>query len=86
MVKAEGGPDAFVRAVRCSIPNTADYAEARSIALTTIQHRLWDYAMQDVATFVSFLGARWAPIGADNDPHGLNANWVPNVLKLFKRS
>ena len=32
--------------------------------------------------FITFLGSRYAPIGADNDPHNLNAHWVRNV-KFF---
>lgn len=36
-------------------------------------------------TFIEFLGARWAPIGADNDPTALNANWVPNVTAMYYR-
>ena len=29
--------------------------------------------------FIVFLGNRWAPIGAANDPTGLNKNWITNV-------
>lgn len=29
--------------------------------------------------FVVFLGNRYCPVGADNDPDNLNKNWVPNV-------
>ena len=29
--------------------------------------------------FITFLGARWAPVGAANDPTNLNRNWVRNV-------
>src|SRR5699024_5534210 len=28
------------------------------------------------------LGNTYAPIGADNDPNGLNKNWIPTVTKL----
>lgn len=37
--------------------------------------------------FIHFLGRRYCPIGADNDPNGLNKHWIPNVTKfanLFK--
>ena len=34
-------------------------------------------------TFIEFLGARWAPVGADNDPTALNVNWVPNVTAMY---
>lgn len=87
MVVAEGGKDAFIRAVRCSIPNTTDYAEARDIAANTIAHALADFVVNDdkLAEFVRFLGSRWAPIGAANDPTNLNANWVSNVLASLRK-
>lgn len=79
--KAEGGEDALVKAVRRSVPTCADYAQALDITARSIVHRLSDYVKERwLVDFVHFLGARWAPVGADNDPHGLNANWVPNVL------
>lgn len=34
-------------------------------------------------SFISFLGKTYAPMGAENDPHGLNKNWVKNVSFLF---
>jgi len=36
-------------------------------------------------TFIAFCGARIAPIGAKNDPDGLNRNWVPNVLAFYRK-
>lgn len=35
--------------------------------------------------FVDFMQSRWAPIGAENDPKNLNANWAPNVRSLLKK-
>lgn len=35
--------------------------------------------------FIEYLGNRWAPIGAENDPEGLNVNWIPNVTSLFEK-
>jgi len=29
--------------------------------------------------FIVSLGARYCPVGADNDPTGLNAHWIKNV-------
>lgn len=29
--------------------------------------------------FVTYLGKRYCPVGADNDPQGLNRHWVKNV-------
>jgi len=35
--------------------------------------------------FISFLGSRYCPIGAENDPNGLNKHWVANVTHYAKR-
>ncbi len=35
--------------------------------------------------FVDFLGNRYCPVGAKNDPNGLNVNWKRNVLTILKR-
>ena len=90
MVVAEGGDAAMVRAVQISVPTCGTIAEARVIAANTIAHALWDYVRLNhqpgmgiepsFEDFVAFLGSRWAPVGAENDPTNLNANWVPNVL------
>lgn len=34
---------------------------------------------QDRRDFIGFLGDRYCPVGADNDPHGLNRHWKGNV-------
>tara|TARA_Y100000401_G_scaffold110616_1_gene107993 strand:+ start:486 stop:974 length:489 start_codon:yes stop_codon:yes gene_type:complete len=35
--------------------------------------------------FVVFLGKRYCPVGADNDPNGLNKHWIKNVRKLYAK-
>jgi hypothetical protein len=35
------------------------------------------------ATTIAEIGAHWAPIGAANDPAGLNANWVGGVAAAY---
>jgi hypothetical protein len=45
-----------------------------------------DYIKADpdrAKAFVAFWGARWAPVGAENDPHDLNRHWVPNVVQTW---
>ena len=32
---------------------------------------------------VDKIGAVYCPVGASNDPHGLNQHWVPNVTKYY---
>ncbi len=34
--------------------------------------------------FIPFLGKRYCPVGADNDPNGLNKHWVKNVTRITK--
>tara|TARA_Y100000034_G_scaffold53622_1_gene65808 strand:- start:90 stop:692 length:603 start_codon:yes stop_codon:yes gene_type:complete len=36
--------------------------------------------------FITFLGNRYCPVGADNDPNGLNKHWIPNVIKITVRN
>lgn len=33
--------------------------------------------------YIAFLGNRWCPVGAANDPLGLNKYWIPNVQQLY---
>ena len=33
--------------------------------------------------YIAYLGNRWAPVGASNDPAGLNQYWIPNVQRLY---
>ena len=35
--------------------------------------------------FVDFMQKKWAPIGAENDPKGLNKNWAGNVRNSLKQ-
>ena len=35
--------------------------------------------------YLVFLSKRYCPVGADNDPNGLNHHWLGNVRKLRKR-
>ena len=32
---------------------------------------------------IELIGAKYCPIGAANDPNGLNKNWVPGVTKIY---
>ena len=35
--------------------------------------------------FLVYLGAKYCPVGAKNDPNGLNKYWVKNVTKFSKK-
>lgn len=52
----------------------------RQACINTIKHARRDFVGGD---FITFLGNRYCPIGASNDPTGLNKNWVKNVKRLL---
>jgi hypothetical protein len=35
--------------------------------------------------FITFLGSKYCPVGASNDPTGLNKNWVKNVKTWYNK-
>ena len=83
VVTAEGN---ILKAVQCSIPTVQTRSEALRILARSAAHAMTDYIKssdQYRAEFVAFWGDRWAPVGAANDPKGLNANWIQNVRKLW---
>lgn len=56
----------------------------RQACINTIRHAVKDYAKTDQkVTFIEFLGGRYAPVGAKNDPGHLNKNWIKNVTKIY---
>ena len=79
--KAEGGAKAQyfygIRSIECS-----GDTECRKICSNTVRNnrkRFADYGFKDYPDYISFLASRYCPVGADNDPHGLNKNWEKNV-------
>lgn len=58
--------------------------EARYRAATGLAPR--DATGSYTREFWSFFGGRWAPIGAENDPGGLNQYWVANVTHFYEGS
>ncbi len=36
--------------------------------------------------WIDWFAARWAPLGAANDPNSLNVNWSNNVIGLYQRA
>lgn len=53
----------------------------RKACIQTIRHALRDWDGQD--DFIAFLGSRYAPVGASNDPNNLNVNWIRNVSYFY---
>jgi len=60
--------------------------EARRWCLNTIRSnwKRWEQAGKP-GDFVDSLAQRYAPVGAANDPRGLNKNWPRNVKRLMER-
>jgi hypothetical protein len=42
---------------------------------------MWD----KTGDFISYLSKSYCPIGASNDPKGLNKNWVKNVKTFYNK-
>ncbi len=58
----------------------------RQACINTIKSALRRYENSDKSVdFISFLGKTYCPIGASNDPSGLNVNWVKNVYYFYNR-
>jgi hypothetical protein len=77
---AEGGPNTnhpygILKKYKTTTP--------RQACINTINHALRDW--DGSGDFISFLGSRYCPVGAANDPTGLNKNWIKNVRKLYEK-
>lgn len=56
----------------------ATLEEGLAYTMANLKRRIID----DGLSTIEDLGAVYAPIGAANDPNGLNAHWVPTVMKF----
>ncbi len=85
VVTAEGN---IVKAVACSEPAVTTREQAIRVVCRSAIHAMSDFLTDTDAArpaFVQFWARRWAPVGASNDPSGLNANWPKNVEQLWLR-
>lgn len=55
-------------------------------AAATIMKNRGRYDEKRDGDFVSFLGSRYAPKNAENDPQGLNANWIKNATHHYNEN
>ena len=63
-----------------SVDTKGDEAYARKICLNTIRNNRVRFTKQTKYTdYLEFLASRYCPIGAPDDPTGLNVNWLKNV-------
>ena len=64
------------------------YEDCRQVALNTVRNnwKRWQaktHGADKHPDYLSFLASRYAPIGASNDPMGLNNNWLKNIRGLY---
>lgn len=62
-----------------------DLATQTEWACSIILKNLKRFRESGERDFISFLGKRYAPLGAENDPQGLNRFWVDNVRYFYKQ-
>jgi hypothetical protein len=55
-------------------------------AATVMKNRARHGQRGEHTDFISFLGNRYAPNQAENDPKGLNANWIKNVTHHYNEN
>jgi hypothetical protein len=63
-----------------SIATKGDVVLARKICLQSVRNNFarWEKAGKPI-DFISFMSKRYCPVGAKDDPTGLNRNWSRNV-------
>ena len=80
--KAEGGEKAKYPYGIVSIKTD----NPRKVCLNTVRNNKKRFMAQTKYNdYIEFLGSRYCPIGASNDPKGLNKNWVKNVKYFINK-
>jgi hypothetical protein len=78
--KAENGkPGLEFGVMHPRAKNTNLDTQAGWAAATVVKNYERWQAAGSPGDFIDFLGARYAPVGAANDPNGLNRHWTKNV-------
>jgi hypothetical protein len=83
---AEGGSKAKVPYGILSV-KVSSKEEARKVCYNTVRNnwKRWENS-GNPGTYLEFLASRYAPVGAKNDPTGLNRNWIKNVSYFLGRA
>ena len=62
-------------------------AEARQVCLNSIRNSRQRWVKDGCpGDWLAYFAARWCPVGASNDPAGLNLNWLKNVRKILSKN
>jgi hypothetical protein len=81
---AEGGAKAKKPFGILSVP-CSDYEDCRKVAYNTVRNNYHRWiAGGRKGEYLAFLANRYCPVGADNDPGGLNKHWLGNVTRLVE--
>ena len=79
--KAEGTWTYGIKSIKCETTT-----ECRKICFNTVRNNRTRYARTDKKQdYISFLAKRYCPVGAENDPTGLNKNWEKNVRYFLNK-
>ena len=84
--KQENGPPGLEFGVMAA-KGTDLEEQARWAVCTFIRNiQRWERTKNDgtIESYIKFLGGRWAPIRASNDPNNLNRFWIGNVTRLYR--
>lgn len=81
--KAEGTWTYGIKSIRCETTEAC-----RKICLNTVKNNRKRFAriQEKRGDFIAFLGSKYCPVGAENDPTGLNKNWEKNVRYFLARA
>ena len=62
------------------------YTECREVTLNSLK-KSWNRYQQTAMkiSFEEFFANRWCPVGAENDPKGLNQNWLKNLNYFMEK-
>lgn len=84
--RAEGGPRAKKPFGILSVP-CSGYEECREVCYNTVRNNYFRWIQAGrPGDYLEFLARRYAPVGAANDPNGLNRNWLKNVRHFMEVS
>ena len=85
--KAEGGKNTKYPYGIVSIDTKGNEEYARKICYNTVRNNKVRFTKQTEYTdYIEFLGSRYAPVGATNDPTNLNKNWVKNTKYFINKA
>ena len=77
---------------------SSSYEEQLEVTCATVAHRLETYPANPITrcyspnkhsrvrytqSFITYFSSIWSPVGATNDPSGLNKNWLKNATNAY---